>query len=95
MAVEEQTSEIYSSDSEVTVSVSGIHSGAPTHSNLIHEATLYLAPLNESFASKSIPLFEGDKPTKIGRKVNSTSIPDATNAYFDAKVLSQPGREEV
>ncbi len=52
------------------------------------EATLYLSSLNDTFAAKAIQFVTG-AVVRIGRKVNAKTLPEADNAFFDAKVLSR------
>ncbi|KAJ3013700.1 hypothetical protein HKX48_005610 [Thoreauomyces humboldtii] len=48
--------------------------------------TLLLESLNDTFAPKTLDLFE---PVKIGRKLNPKVTPEPNNGIFDAKVLSR------
>ncbi|KAJ3091989.1 hypothetical protein HK102_011762 [Quaeritorhiza haematococci] len=49
-----------------------------------------LEPLNDTFATKRLELFE---PIKIGRKVGPKSSPEPSNGIFDSKVLSRTHAE--
>ncbi|POY73091.1 hypothetical protein BMF94_3929 [Rhodotorula taiwanensis] len=55
---------------------------------------LHLTPLNGTFVPKQISL---DAPAgarvKIGRQTNAKTVPNATNGYFDSKVLSRAHAE--
>ncbi|KWU44368.1 hypothetical protein RHOSPDRAFT_3221, partial [Rhodotorula sp. JG-1b] len=56
---------------------------------------LHLTPLNGTFVPKQISL---DHTTsggrvKIGRQINAKTVPNATNGYFDSKVLSRAHAE--
>ncbi|KAJ3298817.1 hypothetical protein HK104_010265 [Borealophlyctis nickersoniae] len=53
---------------------------------LANTPTLILEPLNDTFVTKRIELFE---TLKIGRKVNTKTNPEPTNGVFDSKVLSR------
>ncbi|KAJ3165719.1 hypothetical protein HDU88_003912 [Geranomyces variabilis] len=56
------------------------------NSDLANTPTLVLVSLNDTFATKTIDLFE---PIKVGRKLNPKVAPEANNGIFDAKVLSR------
>ncbi|KAJ3156011.1 hypothetical protein HDU89_005574 [Geranomyces variabilis] len=56
------------------------------NSDLANTPTLVLLSLNDTFATKTIDLFE---PIKVGRKLNPKVAPEANNGIFDAKVLSR------
>jgi hypothetical protein len=50
---------------------------------------LHLTPLNDTFVPKQIALGNPGTRIKIGRQTNAKTIPNATNGYFDSKVLSR------
>ncbi|KAJ3158099.1 hypothetical protein HDU86_003051 [Geranomyces michiganensis] len=56
------------------------------NSDLANTPTLVLVSLNDTFATKTIDLFE---PVKVGRKLNPKVAPEPGNGIFDAKVLSR------
>lgn len=56
------------------------------------EATLNLESVNGDFENKQFSIAPGEK-ILIGRKVSAKSIPNKTNGYFDAKVLSRTHAE--
>lgn len=58
---------------------------------------LHLTPLNGTFVPKQISLDHttgsGGGRVKIGRQINAKTVPNATNGYFDSKVLSRAHAE--
>lgn len=57
---------------------------------------LHLTPLNGTFVPKQISLDASEGPggrVKIGRQTNVKTAPNATNGYFDSKVLSRAHAE--
>jgi len=54
--------------------------------------TLYLWPLNDTFAPKRIALSPQQR-VKIGRQTNSQTVPTDGNGYFDSKILSRQHSE--
>jgi pSer/pThr/pTyr-binding forkhead associated (FHA) protein len=54
---------------------------------------LYLTPLNGTFERKSlrVPLYPD--VIRLGRQIDSQTIPTAENGYFDSKVLSRKHAE--
>ncbi|GAA5877832.1 hypothetical protein JCM3774_000190 [Rhodotorula dairenensis] len=55
---------------------------------------LHLTPLNGTFVPKQISLDHAAAGrVKIGRQINAKTVPNATNGYFDSKVLSRAHAE--
>ncbi|KAI8811174.1 SMAD/FHA domain-containing protein [Cladochytrium replicatum] len=54
--------------------------------NTLPYASVVLEPLNDTFVTKRLELYEA---VKIGRKVNVKTGPEPTNGVFDSKVLSR------
>ncbi|GAA5989974.1 hypothetical protein JCM10908_002403 [Rhodotorula pacifica] len=57
---------------------------------------LHLTPLNGTFVPKQISLESSGSSgprVKIGRQTNAKTVPNATNGYFDSKVLSRAHAE--
>lgn len=48
-----------------------------------------LAPINDTFAKKHLPVAMFPETTKLGRPTGTRHKPDVTNGYFDLRVLSR------
>jgi hypothetical protein len=59
---------------------------ADTEPRMAYKAILHLDPLNATFTAKQIQL-DDNCTIQIGRKLNAKTIPDVSNAFFDAKVI--------
>lgn len=62
--------------------------GGPNPGNPAFPA-LHLHPLNDTFVPKQIALSSMSGRVKIGRQTNLKTVPNASNGFFDSKVLSR------
>ncbi|KAI8461249.1 hypothetical protein BY996DRAFT_4573705 [Phakopsora pachyrhizi] len=58
------------------------------HHHITYPA-LHLHPVNDTFIPKQIALNPNGQKVKIGRQTNQKTVPNATNGFFDSKVLSR------